>query len=83
MDTPAVLERLTPVFRSLFQDQALVVTPELSARDVERWDSLAHVDLMMLVEEVFSIRVPTRDITRMKNVGDLVRVIQAAGSRGL
>jgi acyl carrier protein len=73
-----ILTRLTPLFREVFQDEALTVTPALTADDVERWDSLSHVDMIMLVEEAFSIRVPTREVTRMKNVGDLVRVIQAA-----
>ncbi|MFT4174136.1 MAG: acyl carrier protein [Rhodocyclaceae bacterium] len=73
-----ILARLTPLFREVFQDHALTATPSLTADDVERWDSLSHVDMIMLVEEAFSIRVPTREVTRMKNVGDLVRVIQAA-----
>jgi acyl carrier protein len=71
-----ILERLTPLFREIFLDDAIVVKPETTAADVERWDSLSHIDMVMLVEESFGIRVPTREVTRMKNVGDLVHVIQ-------
>jgi acyl carrier protein len=72
-----VLDRLTPLFQEIFQDDAITVKSETTAADVERWDSLSHIDMIMLVEESFGIRVPTREVTRMKNVGDLVHVIQA------
>ncbi|MEA2940430.1 MAG: hypothetical protein QOD09_959 [Bradyrhizobium sp.] len=76
MTDQEILERLTPLFREIFLDDAIVVKPETTAADVERWDSLSHIDMVMLVEESFGIRVPTREVTRMKNVGDLVHVIQ-------
>ena len=74
-----VLDRLTPLFRNIFRDDTIVVRPETTAADVERWDSLSHIDMIMLVEEEFRMRFPTRDLTRMKNVGDLVRLILAHG----
>jgi acyl carrier protein len=70
-----VLDQLTPLFRSIFRDDAIVVSRETTADEIERWDSLSHIDMIMLVEEHFAIRVPTRMVTRMKNVGDLVTVI--------
>jgi acyl carrier protein len=72
-----VLEKLTPIFRSVFDDDTLVVTPEMTAEDVERWDSLSHIDMIMLVEQSLKVRIPTREVTRMRNVGDLVRVVLA------
>jgi acyl carrier protein len=72
-----ILDRLTPLFREIFLDDTIAVKSETTAADVERWDSLSHIDMIMLVEENFGIRVPTREVTRMKNVGDLVHVIQA------
>ena len=73
-----ILSRLTPIFREVFLDDSVTATLNLTADDVEYWDSLSHVDMIMLVEEEFGIRIPTREVTRMKNVGDLVRVIQTA-----
>jgi len=72
-----ILEKLTPLFREIFLDETIVVKPETTAADVDRWDSLSHIDMIILVEESFGIRVPTREVTRMKNVGDLVHLIQA------
>lgn len=79
MNEQDVLDRLTPLFRNIFRDDAIVVRPETTAADVERWDSLSHIDMIMLVEEEFRMRFPTRELTRMKNVGDLVRLILAHG----
>ncbi len=76
MNEQDVLDRLTPLFRNIFRDDSLVVQPKTTAADVERWDSLSHIDMIMLVEEEFHMRFPTRELTRMKNVGDLVRLIQ-------
>ena len=77
MTEQEVLDRLTPLFRDIFQDHEITVSSDTTAADVKRWDSLTHIDMIMLVEENFGIRVPTREVTRMKNVGDLIQVIQA------
>lgn len=71
------IARLTPLFREVFRDDAIVVRPEMTAQDVARWDSLSHIDMIVYVEEAFGVRIPTREVTRMKNVGDLVRVVMA------
>lgn len=76
MTDQEVLDKITPIFRSVFQDDTLVATTDLTADKVERWDSLSHIDMIIMVEEAFGIRVPTPEVTRMKNVGDLIRVIE-------
>lgn len=77
MTDEEIIARLTMVFRDVFMEAELTVTPEMTANDVERWDSLSHVDMVLLVESDFGIRIPTRDVTRMKNVADLIRVVQS------
>jgi acyl carrier protein len=72
-----ILDDLTPLFRDIFQDDTITVTRETTAANVERWDSLTHIDMIMMVEAHFGIRVPTRAVTQMKDVGDLVQVIQS------
>lgn len=72
-----ILQRLTRVFREIFDDQALVVRPDMTASDVERWDSLSHIDMIISVEEEFAIRFPTLEVMGLKNVGDLVEIIRA------
>lgn len=76
MTQTEILERLQAIFRELFDDATIVLTPETTARDVERWDSLSHVDMMVMVEEAFGIRFSTREVTGLANVGALVQVIE-------
>jgi acyl carrier protein len=72
-----ILQRLTRVFREVFDDPNIVVRPDMTADHVERWDSLSHVDMIILVEEEFGIRIPTLEVMGLKNVGDLVQIIRA------
>lgn len=72
-----VCNKLTEIFRDIFLDDTLVATPEMTANNVERWDSLSHVDMMLIVESEFGIRIPTRVVTGMKNVGDLIAFVMS------
>jgi acyl carrier protein len=72
-----ILNKISIAFREVFQDPTIVARPEMTASDVDKWDSLTHIDMIMMVEEAFGIRIPTRAITGMKNVGDLIRVIDS------
>jgi acyl carrier protein len=75
MTETEILSKLTCIFRDVFDDETLVAHPEMTAHEVDRWDSLSHIDMILLVEEAFRIRFRTREIGDLKNVGDLVRVI--------
>jgi acyl carrier protein len=70
-----ILSKLTGIFRDVFDDETLVARPEMAAHEVDRWDSLSHMDMILLVEEAFGIRFRTREIADLMNVGDLVRLI--------
>ena len=73
----SIYERLTPVFREVFDNDDTVATPGLTANDVADWDSLSHVRLMVAIEEHFNIRFSTSEITSFKNVGELAACIEA------
>jgi acyl carrier protein len=72
----STLDRLTNVFRDVFGDDDLVITREPSADDVPEWDSLKHVTLIVSVEREFGRRFKSSDISALKNVGDLVDLIE-------
>ena len=82
MNEPAELinERLTRVFRDTFDDQALVLRPDMTASDVENWDSLTHIDLIVAIEREFRIRFTTGEVAGLKNVGELESLISKKGS---
>ncbi len=72
-----ILQRLTGIFQDIFDDETLVATPELTADDVDGWDSINHVRLMLSVERDFRVKFAASEVTSLKNVGDLVRLIKA------
>jgi acyl carrier protein len=64
------------VFRDIFDDEALVLRDDLTAADVENWDSLTHINLIVGIERQFKVRFTTAEVTTLKNVGDLKTLIQ-------
>jgi acyl carrier protein len=77
MDEAQIFDRLTEIFRDVFDEDSIVVTPELSADDVDGWDSLTHIRLILTVEKSFKIKFSTSEIGKLENVGDLVALIKA------
>jgi acyl carrier protein len=71
MEDP-ILTRLTPIFREVFDDDALVLKPEMTASDVDGWDSLAHIRLILSVQKAFGVKFSAVEMSRLKNVADLV-----------
>lgn len=84
MTQTTLLDRLQPVFRDVFEDDDITVTSATTADDVEGWDSLMHVSLMINVERAFGVKFSTSEVASMKNVGELVSLLEqrtAAGGR--
>jgi acyl carrier protein len=72
-----VYQRLTTVLQEVFDDDELQATPDLSASDVEGWDSLKHVRLILSVEKAFHISFAASEIGNLKNIGELATLIEA------
>ena len=77
MEKTEIVEKLTPVFRKVFGDELLEITDELSALDVEKWDSLSHMLLISEVEEKFAIKFRLKDLNKMANVGDMIAIVSS------
>jgi acyl carrier protein len=65
------------MFEDVFDEDSIEVTSELSAKDVDGWDSLTHIRLILTVEKAFKIKFSTSEIGKLQNVGDLVALIKA------
>jgi acyl carrier protein len=76
MDEPQIYARLTVIFHDVFDDDSIVVTPALTAKDMDGWDSLGHIRLMLTVEKAFRIRFSTKEIGKLEKVCDLVALIK-------
>jgi acyl carrier protein len=68
---------LTDVFREVFDDDELVLRPEMTADDVEGWDSMVNIRLMLAVERAFKVSFSASQIASLKNVGDLAELIRS------
>lgn len=75
MEKSEVFERLNNVFRDVFDDDTIVVTEETTSSDIEDWDSLEHINLIVAVEQEFGMKFNMNEVTTMKNVGDMVNII--------
>jgi acyl carrier protein len=71
------LEILNEVFTRVFDDPNLTVAPDMTSSDIEGWDSLTHVNLIVAVESKFKIRFTQKELLTHKNVGDLIKTIDA------
>jgi acyl carrier protein len=69
------LERLNQVFQEVFDEDDLVVGPSTTAEDVEGWDSLMHVTLMVRVEKAFGVKFTSSQVANLKNVGQLAELL--------
>jgi len=80
MEETDIYARLTDIFEEVFDDDSIIVTPALSAKDVDGWDSLTHIRLILTVEKAFQVKFSTSEIGKMETVGDLVTLIKARTS---
>ena len=71
-----ILDKLQPIFQDIFEDDELLITAESNADTVEDWDSLAHIVLIFTIEQEFEIKFALGELEAMKNVGDMVELMQ-------
>ncbi len=70
-------QTLTGVFQQVFEDDTLRINEKTTADDIDGWDSLSHVNLIVAVETTFNVRFTQKELLTFKNVGDLVRSIES------
>jgi acyl carrier protein len=76
MNRVGIYERLTQVFCDVFGDDSIKVTPEMTAKDVEGWDSLSNIRLISTIERAFKVKFTTSEIGKLEKVGDLAALIE-------
>ena len=67
---------LNEIFRNVFDDPEMVVTPEMSAEDVPEWDSFNHINILVAAEMRFGVKFGTAEIDALRNVGDFAALIE-------
>ncbi|WP_213806467.1 acyl carrier protein [Granulicella sp. dw_53] len=83
MQQQEIYAQLTEIFRDVFDDDTLVLTPSLTAADVQEWDSFNHINLIVAVEAGFNIKFQTAELESLQQVGHFADLIhQKLASQG-
>lgn len=70
-----VMGLLHPIFRDVFDDDELVIETKTTANDIDGWDSLTHIRLVISIEKAFDLRFTAAEISDLENVGEMVELI--------
>ena len=70
-----VIEKLEQVFRDIFDEEELTINNETTAEDIEDWDSLAHINLVVSIEKEFDVKFALGELQALRNVGDMVDLV--------
>lgn len=81
MTREQAFERMNTVFRDIFDDESIVVTDKTTAADIEDWDSLEHINLIVAMEDEFGMKFSMGEVTSMINVGEAVNVVMARATK--
>lgn len=77
MSTDQIYATLSEIMQDVFDDDDIVAKPELTAKDVEGWDSLSNLRFILSVEKEFSVKFTAAEIGKLANVGELAAMIAA------
>lgn len=72
----STFEKLNEIFCEVFDDDTIKLKPEMTANDVDGWDSISHLNLIIAIEQKFGIKFSQKELMKFKNVGDLYRSIE-------
>ena len=81
MNDHDIITRLNDVFRDVFDDDSLSVNENTTSADIEDWDSIEHINLISAVEDEFSMQFRMREVSGMKNVGEMIAIIKERGKQ--
>lgn len=70
-----IIKKLGGIFQDVFDDKSLIISNDTTAEDIDDWDSLAHITLIVAVEKDFNFKLTLGELQDLQNVGDMVGLI--------
>jgi acyl carrier protein len=77
MEKTEIYKNLTEIFRDVFDDESIILRPDLTADDVDDWDSISHIRMVLMVQKAFHVKFSASEIGKLKNVGELADLVNA------
>ena len=75
MEKKEILDQIQDIFRDVLDNEDIVLADETTAEDIEEWDSLTHVQLVVAVEKHFKVKFTSKEILSWKNIGEMIESI--------
>lgn len=75
MNRDEIFKELDEIFKDIFDDDSISVNEETTSNDIEEWDSLEHINLIVAIEQKFGIKLTMEEVITMKNVGNMADII--------
>jgi len=76
MDKKEITEKLTAIFQEIFDNDTIALKPDMTAADIEDWDSVNHINVVVATEAAFGIRFKSAEIEDLSNVGEFISMIE-------
>lgn len=76
MTREEIMEKVNGIFRDVFDDETLVITDSTNSDDIEDWDSLEHISLIISMEKEFDMKFDIKEVNKLENVGQMVDMIK-------
>ena len=76
-----IRKRLNKIFRRVFSDDSIEIHDKMTAGDVEEWDSLSHIVLVVAVEKEFGMRLNAAEVGRLENVGAMLNILEKRATK--
>lgn len=77
MSREEIMEKVNEIFRDVFDDEELIITDSTNSDDIEDWDSLEHISLIISMEKEFDMKFDIKEVNKLENVGQMVDMIKA------
>ena len=76
MTRDEIMAKVNEIFRDVFDDESLVITDSTNSDDIEDWDSLEHISLIISMEKEFNMKFDIKEVNKLENVGQMVDMIR-------
>ncbi|HAG68434.1 MAG TPA: acyl carrier protein [Lachnospiraceae bacterium] len=76
MSREEIMEKVTEIFRDVFDDESLIISDSTNSDDIEDWDSLEHIALIVSMEKEFNMKFDIKEVNSLENVGEMIDLIK-------